>query len=393
MTDRPVTIFISAAEASGDERGAELIRALRRRRPQAHFVGAAGAKMAEAGCEVLVDMTRYASMLAKGVFQLWYFIPTILGLQRSIRRIRPDIHVPVDSPAINWHLASASKAIGTPVVYYIAPQVWAWAPWRVRKLARLTDHVACILPFEEQYLRDRGVKATYVGHPLFDTIPPRPDPLPDLTEAWLEGTWRVALLPGSRPGEIHDHTHALLDVSQAIRKRWPQAQCRFIAHTESDVGAIRRAIPNGRQGDVEIAAGKTRQVLAESHFAVAKSGTVTLELAHFGVPMVVFYRVHRLARAIHRFAGPWAVPTEMFSLVNIMAGRRIVPELIPWRGNLGRLREMVLEVMDDLGYLVEARQNLLEVINPLRVASPQTASDNAAEVICRVLERRHSGCP
>ncbi len=384
--DRPVTIFISAAETSGDERATQLMHALRKRIPHVHFVGAAGPKMAAAGCEVVADLTQHASMLARAVFRIGYFVREVTKLQRAIRQIRPDVHIPVDSPAMNWHLAKAAKKCGIPVVYYIAPQVWAWGPWRIRKLARLTDHVACILPFEESYLRSRGVRATYVGHPLFDTLPDRPDPLPDLLDAWYNGTWRVALLAGSRRGEIRDHTRALMEVADAIQHRWANAKCTFIAHTDAHADNIRAAAGRKKAPGLDIVAGQTMEILGNSHFAVAKSGTITLELGHFGVPMVVFYRVNRPVRIAWGAMGKWAVPTPAFSLVNILAGRRIVPELIPWKGGASSLKKMVLEVMQDIGYLVETRRNLLETMRPLRASSGQTASDNAADLIQRILE-------
>ncbi|MFB3894188.1 MAG: lipid-A-disaccharide synthase [Phycisphaerae bacterium] len=389
MSNRPVTIFLSAAEASGDEHAARLIAALRRRLPDARFVGVAGEKMAAEGCEVVADLTHQAGTLGGPILKAGYWLRTVARLRRSIREIRPDVHVPVDSPALNWHLAAAARRAGASVVYYIAPQVWAWAPWRVRKLARLTNAVACILPFEEPYLRHRGVNATYVGHPLLESLPQR-GALPDLLDAWAEGNWRIALVPGSRSGEIKGHTKALLAAARTIRRRWPGAQCTFTARTLAAAQAIRRAIGATDGEGLAIAVGKTRQVLAESHFAVVVSGTVTLEVAYFGVPMVVFYRVGSVLRAFRWLLGKWAVPTPHFSLVNILAGRRIVPELMPWHGQMRPLVEVVSEVMGEVGYLLEARKDLLAVVDTLRLDGAGCASDNAADLIVNVLGQRGS---
>jgi lipid-A-disaccharide synthase len=388
MSTQQRTIFLSAAEASGDEHASNLIRAIRDRAGDSvRFVGAAGEKMAAAGCEVLADLTRRATMIGGPVLQAGYYLRMVRRLRRAIRRLRPDLHIPVDSPALNWHLAAGAKDCGAKVLYYIAPQVWAWAPWRVRKLARLTDHVACILPFEERYLWDRGVEATYVGHPLFDTLPDRPDPPPDLADAWARGTWRVALLPGSRPGEIRNHTPALFAAAERIRRRWPGTACTFTARTERCAEAIRAGC--GRQAGgpaadgIEIAVGRTRHVLAEAHLAVAVSGTVTLEAAHFGVPMVIFYRASRLA---YLLVGRWLLRrTPNLSLVNILAGRKIVPEIMPWHGSARRLIDVVMEVMDDVGWLFETREDLVRLVEPLRCPPPQTASGNAAEIALRML--------
>jgi len=380
MNDRPVTIFISAAEASGDDHAAQLIRAIKARRPNARLIGVAGEQMAAEGCEVVADLTRKATMMGGPLLRLGYYMRMVRDLKETIARLRPDLMIPVDSPALNWHLADAAKKVGTPVGYYIAPQVWAWARWRVRKLARLTDAVACILPFEQAYLRRRGVNATYVGHPLLDSLPPRPDPMPDLLEAWSQGTWRVALLPGSRHGEIRRHARALQAASQAIRRRWPAAHCIFAARDERAAEVIRALC---KDVEPEIVVGRTRDVLADAHFTIAASGTVIVEAAYFGTPMVVFYHVGRIQYAVARH---WLQLTRDLSLVNILAGRRIVPEMMPWHGNIPALVAMVMDVMEDLGYLLEARESLLEIIEPLRSAPPHTASEHAAELLLGLLE-------
>jgi len=386
MNERPPTIFMSAAETSGDAHAAGLIRALRDRLGEARFIGAGGPQMAAAGCEPAVagldDLTANASMLGGPLLRLGYYYRTIRRLQKAIAEIRPDVHVPVDSPALNWHLASAAKKAGAKVVYYICPQAWAWAPWRVKKLSRLTDHVACILPFERDWLKRRGVAATYVAHPLFDDLSARAEPMPDIVRAWSEGSWRVALLAGSRPAEIRGHSRALASVGQAICRRWPASRCTFAAGDENTAQGIRNSLSRAATG-VEIVAGRTRQVLGDSHFAVTVSGTITLEIAHFGVPMVIFYRVGRLMSLLARRL----VTTPQLSLVNILAGRKIVPELMPWHGSVRRLTSTVLEVMSDLGYLVETRRALMELVSPLRAEPPGSASGNAAELIANVLHR------
>ena len=383
MSTKPVTIFLSAAEASGDQHAANLITAIAKRLGSVRFVGVGGPRMAAAGCELLADLTIKAAMLGGPILRLGYWLRLLARIKRSMKNVKPDLHIPVDSPALNWHLAHTAKSIGAPVMYYIAPQVWAWAPWRVRKVARLTDKVACILPFEERYFRDRGVDATYVGHPLFDTLEPVEGPLPDLAEAWSEGTWNVALLPGSRAGEISGHMPALLNVATAIRRRWSRAVCTITAH--NDVGAknIHAACKGRLPSHVEVVVGKTRHVLRNAHVAVSVSGTVTLEVAHFGVPMVIFYRVNAIG---HKIIGPFlGISTPHLALVNILAGKRIVPELMPWYGRIKPVREMVLDVMEDLGCLYDMREAMREVTSPLRTTPP--ASDNAADLAVNMLKR------
>ncbi|MHC4716761.1 MAG: lipid-A-disaccharide synthase, partial [Planctomycetota bacterium] len=299
--EREPTIFVTAAEVSGDIHAARLIRALSARLEGPRFVGVGGRHMAEAGCELLGETTGRATMLLHSVAQVLYFRRLIGRVAEAMAQRRPAVHVPVDSPAMNWHLARAAHRRRIPVMYYICPQVWAWAPWRVRKLRRLTDAVACILPFEPEYLRPRGVNAHYVGHPLFDDLP-RPDP-PDLAQAARTGRWRIALLPGSRVTEINHHAPALAQVYDRLRRRYPQAEFTFTAFGAEAADRIRRKA--GRD-DLPMEVSRTPEVLRQCHFAVVASGTVTLEVAHFGVPMVVFYRASRLG---YHLLGRWLIRT------------------------------------------------------------------------------------
>lgn len=383
-TPRP-TIFLSAAEASGDHHAANLICALREKLPNARFVGATGPEMSAAGCESIIDITKKASMVLGPIANLAYYHKAVKKIQRAIIDIRPDVHIPVDSPALNWHLAKTSKASGVPVVYYVAPQVWAWAPWRIKKVRRLTDHIACLLPFEEQYFRSRGVNATYVGHPLFDGRDPvNPDKLPDLVDAWTTGKFRVALLPGSRSGEIKAHALPFAKLSENIRKRWNEASFTFTAVNATAAQQIRRAV--GKRCDIPIVIGKTPQVLADSHFAIATSGTVTLNVAHGGVPMVIAYKTSLLSYLTFPLLKHWLFRTKSLSLVNILAGRQIVPELMPWNGNIKKLTAAAVCAMSDLGYLITTRKKLLELTKPIALPTPHMASQNTANLIIKILE-------
>jgi len=379
------TIFVSVAEASGDAHAAKLINALRSRMPNARFVGVGGPEMLQAGCEPAVeglDLTGGASMLMGAVWKAGYYWRVVRNLRRVISDIKPDVHVPVDSPAMNWHLAAAAKQAGAKVCYYIAPQVWAWAPWRVKKLARLTDRVACILPFEPDWLGERGVAGKFVGHPLLEDLPPRADEPADLLDAWSAGTWRVAMLPGSRPAELRNHSAALAVTAEAIRRRWPKAECTFAVGSERAAKLLESELNGPGANAWPVSVGNTGNVISQSHFAVAASGTITLAAAQFGVPMVVFYRLGRLTSNLLYRA---LVRTKTFSLVNILAGRRLVPEMMPWYGSHKQLIDQVLDVMDDIGWLVETRGELLKLTDNLRSDNGKPASENAAEMVAELV--------
>jgi lipid-A-disaccharide synthase len=379
------TIFLTAAEASGDEHASHLVRALRERLGEARFVGAAGPKMQAAGCESIVDLTGQASMIAGPLLKLRYYRRMVRLLQRKIDEIRPDVVVPTDSPALNWHICAAARKCGVKVMYYVAPQVWAWAPWRVKKLARLTDAVACILPFEQDYLRARGVNATFVGHPLCDTLPDRPDPMPDLLGAWADGTWRVAMLPGSRSGEMARHAGMMVAVARRLRQRWPGATTVLCPPTEAAEAKLRSLVGEALDEEgIEVAVGRMREELARSHFALTVSGTATLEVAHFGVPMVVVYCVNRM---MYKSLGRWLIRTPHFSLPNIVAGGPVVPELVPWFGNVDEVSRAVFENLDDLGELVETRKSLTNLVDSLYPPGGRSASANTAELVAGLIGR------
>lgn len=372
-------IFITAAEASGDAHAAGLILALRRRLGQAQFVGVGGPRMAQAGCRLVAQPVERAAMTTSAIAQAPYFWKVIRTAAAAMSQLHPAVHVPVDSPALNWHLAKAARRRGIPVAYYIAPQVWAWAPWRVKKLRRLTDAVACILPFEEQYLRSRGVNARYVGHPVFDNLPPAQPP--DLAAAAAAGDWRIALLPGSRPGVIRHHAPALALVMDRLRAKFPKAQFSFVASDEQAAGRIDRAVGDRPAGaeKLPIVVGPVEETLSGCNFAVATSGTVTLQVAHFGLPMVIFYHVRRLAWPI----GKLLIRTRYLSAINILAGRELAPELMPWFGDAEALAERAINLLENPTQLAAQQRELLELVAPLRVNPPGSAADNAADLVIR----------
>ncbi len=378
--NRATTILLTAAEASGDALAAGLIQALRKRLPAARFVGIGGERMAEAGCELLGEPVGRAAMLVGSLRQLFYYAGLTRKVARAMSELRPAVHVPVDSPALNWHLARAARRRGIPVMYYVAPQVWAWAPWRTGKLRRLTDAVACILPFEPDYLRPRGVNARFVGHPVFDELPPA-DP-PDLAAASAKGTWRIALLPGSRRAEIQAHTPALVTVADTLRRRFPRCTLTFSALNGPAAAVIRDCA--GRD-DLNLEVGRAAGLLARSDFALVASGTATLEVAHYGVPMVVFYRASRF---LHRLLKGWMIRTKNLSLVNILAGARIVPELMPWSGDAEELLGRAEAMLQDLAGLQAVQGELLRLVQPLRPSSGVRAADSAAELVIQTMARR-----
>ena len=173
--------------------------------------------MAGAGCELLENTSGKAVMIYNAFSHVIHFYKLIKQISRYLAENSVDLVVVCDSPSFNFHIAKAAKKSGIKTLFYVAPQLWAWGRRRIGKLRKYCDKLCCILPFEQRYLRDRGVRATYVGSPVFETLRPRPASLPDLAKAWAAGTWQVAMLPGSRPAEIAGHMPAMLAAAASIQ--------------------------------------------------------------------------------------------------------------------------------------------------------------------------------
>ena len=372
-----VTVFLTAAEASGDTHAANLIRALKEKLPGVRCVGVGGPRMAAAGCEVIEDVTGHASMLLDPLKKIPFYYKLVARTTAQIARIRPNVLVPVDSPTLNWHMAKGARKCGVPVMYYIAPQVWAWAPWRIRKVRRLTDHVACILPFEQDYFRSRGVAATFVGHPLYDHVSGRTQPYPAPP---TDGAWRIALVPGSRSKEIARHAPAMVQAAELIRRSAPKAEFTFAAVDDRAAGLIADAAGTS----LPIETGRTLEIFQSSHLALAVSGTVTLEAAYYGLPMVIFYKGSRLLNAL---LGWWLIKTKHFSLVNILAGGELVPELMPWYGDVQPLADAVTAQLAAPEKLAATSAALVKLTGPLRSPSGQSASAAAADLVIETMRK------
>jgi len=285
-------IFFSVGEPSGDLHGANLIGELRRR-TAAEFVGLGGPKMRAAGCELLHDMGELA------VFGLWpvlarlpRFFRLLRDVQRSWDQSRPDAVVLIDYPGFNWHVAKQAKARGIPVFYYGLPQLWAWASWRVKKVQRYVDHALCKLPFEEEWFRAHGCRATYVGHPYFDELRGQRLDAGFLAACREQPGRLVTILPGSRTQEVKSNLPMLLAAAARVRREVRGARLAIASYNEPQAALARQIVAAGPV-PAEVHCGRTPELIAAADCCLAVSGSVSLELLYHAKPSVIVYRVSR----------------------------------------------------------------------------------------------------
>jgi lipid-A-disaccharide synthase len=330
-----VTVFLAAGELSGDAYGGELAAALRRRRPEVELIGVGGPGMAAAGVELIAGLDDLAVMgFAEVVPRVAYF----WKLERRIRALlaegRVGLFVPIDFPGLNLRLAKAARRAGVPVLYYVAPKVWAWRERRVRTLAASTDRVAAILPFETDWLARRGVRATWVGHPLVDrSVPAARGPFCSDWGLDPERTF-LALLPGSRRQEVERHLELFAAAARLVQAARPEV-LPVIARAPSLPAPLyeRAGLP---------VVTDARALLAHARAALVKSGTATLEATLAGAPMTVAYRTSPLTWAVARRL----VRVPHVALPNLVAGERVVPERIQSDATPERLADDLCSLLD-----------------------------------------------
>lgn len=372
---RPSILF-TAFEPSGDDHASAVIRELRRRHPDLPIYAWGGPKMEQAGA-VVVHRTGDDAVVG---MPRWRDVKRHLRMRKEIamwlRGSRPSVHVPVDSPGANFAIAALAKREGCRVVHLVAPQLWAWGPWRIGKLRRRTDHVLCLLPFEEAWFRIRGVPATFIGHPLFDE-PLDLEALDAGAKSLPQGSIRLALLPGSRAAELRRNFPVMLASFRALRDRDPRI-VGVVGATTAQVGErLRRRAADlgGWPEGLEMVVGQADLAIRWCTTAVAVSGTVSLQIARQHKPMVILYKTNRLA---WNWIGRHVITTRFISLPNLIAGRQAVTELFPYFKGHERLTRAVEELVFSPGAQADQRRALAEVCD--RFAG-RTASSGAADVI------------
>ena len=351
------TILITAGETSGDHHAASLISAVKAAAPDARFIAMGGREMAAAGAEVRFPIDEYAFM---GFSEVARHLPKIRRLEKELGHLLAggeiDLYIPVDYPGMNLRIASGARSLGVPVLYFISPQVWAWAGWRTKKIGRLVDLMAVILPFEEDYYHKHGIPVYFCGHPMLGEIAGPPAP----KEAPAEGDpVDVLLFPGSRRQEVSRHLGPMLGAARIIRERMPS--CRFKLGAAPMTGKL-LDVPDDMMEYVSVTESGTEE-LGGASLVIASSGTVTLQTAMSGTPMVVVYRTsgmtYLLARSMVKI--PW------IAMPNVLAAESIVPELIQDEASAERIAGEACSILGDADRYRRMSAGLLGLRDSLHV--------------------------
>ncbi|HDZ90912.1 MAG TPA: lipid-A-disaccharide synthase [Deltaproteobacteria bacterium] len=346
-------VLIVAGEASADLHGANLVRAMRPLCPGLRVCGVGGENMREAGVKILVPSS---DMAVVGLTEVLERFRTIFRAARRLKEIlktrHPDLLILMDYPDFNIHMARTARRLGVPVLYYISPQVWAWRRGRVKKIARRVNRMAVILPFEEDFYRERGVSVDYVGHPLLDAFESsgyggrsgsvRQDRHRTRTgPAETQGPV-VGLVPGSRREEIRSMLPVMLRAVEILKTRYPHIRCVLpLARTLTP--RFLDPFMAGSSLDIEVRRGDIYGALDQCRVALVTSGTATLDTAIMEVPMVIVYRVTPLSYRV----GKILIKTSFIGLANLVAGERVAPELIQHEVTPERLASEALRLIED----------------------------------------------
>jgi len=372
-------VMIIAGEASGDLHGANLVKALQAREQDIFFCGIGGRALEEAGVRIIVDASTLSvvgiiEVVSKG-FSIWQGLSKAKQLLKSLR---PDLLILIDFPDFNLHVAAKAKKLGIPVLYYISPQLWAWRAGRVKKIKQLVDHMAVILPFELDFYKEHGVPATYVGHPLLDGDTP-----PAATGGADDGPDKetiIGILPGSRDKEVIRNLPTMFLAAEMIQRELGQVKF-VVSQAPSVQKELMDAIIANHGGNVEyrVATDQVGKVFRMCRLVIAVSGTVTLEAAIWGTPTVIMYKLS----PISYWLGRALVKIDHIGLVNLIAGRRVVPELVQQEASPANIARIVLDLLGDEDNLESIKAGLAEV---RAVMGKAGASNKVAEIALTMLD-------
>lgn len=368
----PNTIVMVAGEASGDMHGANVVRALKRMDKNLFICGIGSRAMRSAGAKILIDADQLAVVgITEAVAKAPQLLKARSRLKGLLSALKPSLLILIDFPDFNLSVAGIARKLGIPVLYYISPQIWAWRAGRVKKIKANVDHMAVILPFEKRFYEDNDVPVSFVGHPLMDTFSST-DSTPEI-KTRPEGEAVIGLLPGSRDREVSALLPAMLKSAQILEKKLdsvrflvscaPSADSEFIDHTIAQTPLKRVAVSKA----------PAREIFHRSHLAIVASGTVTLEAAICGTPMIITYAVS----PISYWLGRLLIRVEHIGLVNLIAQNRIVPELVQDQVTPEIISRTACHILTD-------EQTYANMCQELAIVRDLLGSSGASEEVARI---------
>lgn len=367
-------IMIVAGEASGDLHGGNLVQAIHRIDPEIKFYGIGGRKLRAAGIELTAEAAEMAVVgLTEVASKLRFILKVMSQLKASLKKDRPDLLILIDYPDFNLPLAKAAKKYGVKVLYYISPQVWAWRRGRIAKIKKVVDRMAVILPFENDLYKEAGVDSTFVGHPLLDVVRtkyPRKEALRRFDLA--EGVTTVGILPGSRQSEVTRLLPIMLGAAEIINKEIKPVQFVLPLADTLDISFVSQVIARYSVA-VKVIPDEVYDVIACADIAMVASGTATLETALMETPMIIVYKVS----APSYYVGKMVIRVDHIGLVNIIAGKEVVPELIQFDATPEKMAASVIHILSSRERMENIKAELSKIRNML-------GSHGAAEKVARL---------
>ena len=371
-------VAIIAGEASGDQHGARLVAAMKNKRSDLFFCGIGGPALRQAGVRIVMEASE---LTVVGITEVFAKIPAILKgvatIKRLLKSLKPDLLILVDFPDFNLHIAAAAKKVDIPVLYYISPQIWAWRQGRVKRIRKLVDHMAVILPFERKFYEAHNIPVTFVGHPLLDgCLPAAQQPL----NTGINDRPTIGLVPGSRDNEIARHLPVMLDAADILLERIGNVTF-MISHAPSVARQQIEAIvgAHARRAEVEVVSDGVEKVFEGCDAIVAASGTVTLQAAIHGTAMVIMYKVS----PVSFWLGRALVRVSNIGLVNLVAGEQIVPELVQHEASAENIASAVENLIADKDTLNHLKQKLFAL---RKVLGGGGASERVADLALGMLD-------
>jgi lipid-A-disaccharide synthase len=357
--DKKYRVFLSAAEPSADAHCAGLITDMQKIDPGIEFVGVGGPKMAQAGCELLENTVGKAVMIYNAFSQVARFYKLLKRISHYFKDNNVDLVIVCDSPAFNFHVAKAAKKAGIKTFFFVAPQLWAWAGWRIRKLRKFCDKLCCILPFEQDWFGQRGVDAVFVGNPLLDKLEIAVRRHEQYKDFQPENA-KFALMPGSRAAEIDSLWRPMQQIALRLKEKYAGAKFIAVAVDSRRQEILRKAQIPGFECQYSV--DSVNKTAREVDFSIVASGSATVEVAAAGCPMVIMYQINR---TLWRLFGWMIIRAKLFSLVNILAGRELVPEFMPCFASIEPIIASIENLVQDSSKMAQLSGELTKLTEPL----------------------------